>query len=483
MRSGRDDRLRDVWVEGEVGRVTRRRAPATATSRSRTSAASCRACSSATTGWPSPFEPAAGLRVVAHGRIDVFEAQGVYQLYVEHRSSRPGFGDLALRFEALKAQLAAEGLFDAARKRPLPDAAARSSPSSRARRAPSARHPHACSPGAGRWPASCSSPCQVQGDGRAGEHRRGAATASAAGPSDAPRRRPRRRADVDDPRPRRRLARGPVVVQRRGRRAGGRRRIRCPVVVRRRPRDGRDPGRLRGRRARPDAVRGGRARRARPGRASPSRVGRLGAARLEAVVAPRGSAALERELAAERRALDRAQPGGPARGGAGAGRACCSTARRGARRAAALEPAGRAAGAGRPRAPVVVECPARRSRRPGSASGRRRARRRSARRRRSTGATRSSAGRPTAGSCATRPRRRRGPAWRSGWPGASSRRPSTPATADGDRRRGDRRARRRRRRRRWRSGSALVCSSRRGSSGWRTAPTPIDPRRPPSRPA
>ena len=81
----------------------------------------------------SPFQPQAGLRVVARGRIDVFDAQGVYQLYVA--SLQPaGFGDLALRFEALKARLAAEGLFEVARKRPLP-VGRRSWPSSRARRA------------------------------------------------------------------------------------------------------------------------------------------------------------------------------------------------------------------------------------------------------------------------------------------------------------------------------------------------------------
>jgi len=66
-----------------------------------------------------PFQPRTGVRLVAHGRVDVFEAQGVYQLYVD--SLQPaGFGDLALRFEALKAQLTREGLFEASRKRPLP---------------------------------------------------------------------------------------------------------------------------------------------------------------------------------------------------------------------------------------------------------------------------------------------------------------------------------------------------------------------------
>jgi exodeoxyribonuclease VII large subunit len=65
------------------------------------------------------FQPQSGLRIVVHGRIDLFEQQGAVQLYVE--SIQPaGYGDLALRFEALKARLAEEGLFDSARKRPLP---------------------------------------------------------------------------------------------------------------------------------------------------------------------------------------------------------------------------------------------------------------------------------------------------------------------------------------------------------------------------
>ncbi len=113
-----DDRLRDVWVEGEVGRVTISSAGhAYFTLKDERSQLSCI--------WfrddrvISPFEPRTGLRVVAHGRIDVFDQQGIYQLYVS--AVQPaGFGELALRFEELKARLAAEGLFDATRKRPLP---------------------------------------------------------------------------------------------------------------------------------------------------------------------------------------------------------------------------------------------------------------------------------------------------------------------------------------------------------------------------
>ena len=113
-----DDRLKDVWVEGEVGRVTVSSAGhgyfSLQDERSQLACVFFRDDRLA-----SPFQPRSGLRVVAHGRVDVFDSQGVYQLYVSALQPA-GFGDLALRFEALKAKLAAEGLFDGARKRPLP---------------------------------------------------------------------------------------------------------------------------------------------------------------------------------------------------------------------------------------------------------------------------------------------------------------------------------------------------------------------------
>jgi exodeoxyribonuclease VII large subunit len=113
-----DDGLRDLWVEGEVGRVTVSTAGhAYFTLKDARAQLQC--------VWfrdervRSPFQPQTGLQVVAHGRMDLFEPQGALQLYVE--SLQPsGFGNLAVRFEQTKARLAAEGLFDAARKRPLP---------------------------------------------------------------------------------------------------------------------------------------------------------------------------------------------------------------------------------------------------------------------------------------------------------------------------------------------------------------------------
>jgi exodeoxyribonuclease VII large subunit len=59
------------------------------------------------------------MAVLARGRIDVFEARGEYQLIVDALEPQ-GHGALQLAFEQLKKKLAAEGLFDAARKRPLP---------------------------------------------------------------------------------------------------------------------------------------------------------------------------------------------------------------------------------------------------------------------------------------------------------------------------------------------------------------------------
>lgn len=113
-----DPLLADLWVEGEIGRVTISTAGhAYFALKDERSQLQC--------VWfrddrlRSAFEAQAGLRIVAHGRMDLFEPQGALQLYVE--SMQPaGLGDLTLRFEALKARLAAEGLFETARKRPLP---------------------------------------------------------------------------------------------------------------------------------------------------------------------------------------------------------------------------------------------------------------------------------------------------------------------------------------------------------------------------
>jgi exodeoxyribonuclease VII large subunit len=65
------------------------------------------------------FKPADGLRVVARGRVSVYEPKGEYQLVCEYLEPQ-GLGALQLAFDQLKGRLQAEGLFDTGRKRPLP---------------------------------------------------------------------------------------------------------------------------------------------------------------------------------------------------------------------------------------------------------------------------------------------------------------------------------------------------------------------------
>src|SRR5688500_12896518 len=60
-----------------------------------------------------------GLHVIARGTLSVYEPKGEYQLVCEHLDPH-GRGALQLAFEQLKRKLQAEGLFDSARKRPIP---------------------------------------------------------------------------------------------------------------------------------------------------------------------------------------------------------------------------------------------------------------------------------------------------------------------------------------------------------------------------
>ena len=186
-----DERLRDLWVEGEVGRVTISSA-GHAYFALKDEKAQLQCVWFRDDRVRSAFQPQTGLRIVVHGRIDVYEPQGALQLYVE--SIQPsGMGDLAIRFEQLKARLAAEGLFDAARKRPLPPrprvVAVVSSPTG-------AVWKDVCHVFARRWPLVrvLLVACQVQGDaapesivGALRRVERHAATLTAAGrPEEAP---------------------------------------------------------------------------------------------------------------------------------------------------------------------------------------------------------------------------------------------------------------------------------------------------------
>lgn len=65
------------------------------------------------------FEPENGMKVIASGRVSVYERDGQYQLYI-NSMKKDGKGDLYAAFEKLKEKLSLEGIFDVSRKKPLP---------------------------------------------------------------------------------------------------------------------------------------------------------------------------------------------------------------------------------------------------------------------------------------------------------------------------------------------------------------------------
>jgi len=113
-----DEEFPDVWVAGEIsGTKLATSGHYYFTLKERDSQLRC-VCFRSTHRYLK-FKPQDGVAVVARGRIDVFEARGEYQLLVEFLEPQ-GHGALQFAFEQLKKKLAADGLFDVERKRPLP---------------------------------------------------------------------------------------------------------------------------------------------------------------------------------------------------------------------------------------------------------------------------------------------------------------------------------------------------------------------------
>lgn len=113
-----DATLADVWVEGEVSQPSY---PASGhcffTLKDATS--QIRAALFREELARAVVRPEHGMHAIVHGRVRAYEPQGVYQLYVESITPA-GAGDLHARYEALRTKLAAAGLFDDGRKRPIP---------------------------------------------------------------------------------------------------------------------------------------------------------------------------------------------------------------------------------------------------------------------------------------------------------------------------------------------------------------------------
>ena len=107
-----------IWVEGEISNFSR---PASGhwyftlkDEKSQVGAAMFRGRNSRVA-----FQPQNGQKVLVRAQVTLYEPQGKYQLIVDHLEDA-GVGELMRRYEQLKAKLAGEGLFDAARKKTIP---------------------------------------------------------------------------------------------------------------------------------------------------------------------------------------------------------------------------------------------------------------------------------------------------------------------------------------------------------------------------
>jgi exodeoxyribonuclease VII large subunit len=108
-----------VWVAGEISNFSR---PQSGHSyfTLKDDQAQIRAVMWRGTASKVKFDVADGLDVICHGHLDVYAPRGSYQLVVDQLQPK-GVGALELALRKLRDKLASEGLFDPARKRPLPE--------------------------------------------------------------------------------------------------------------------------------------------------------------------------------------------------------------------------------------------------------------------------------------------------------------------------------------------------------------------------
>lgn len=114
-----DETLQYLWVRGEISNFKRHYASGHLYFSLKDADGLIRAVMFRPAADKVRFTPADGMKVLARGRVSAFPRDGQYQLYVEEMQP-DGMGALYLAYEQLRAKLASEGLFDAARKKPLP---------------------------------------------------------------------------------------------------------------------------------------------------------------------------------------------------------------------------------------------------------------------------------------------------------------------------------------------------------------------------
>ncbi|MEE0867039.1 MAG: exodeoxyribonuclease VII large subunit [Clostridia bacterium] len=110
--------LHNVWIKGEISNF-KRHSSGHIYLTLKDDGAVLKAVMFKSAAYALTFKPEDGMKVLARGRISVYEAGGQYQMYIEEMTS-DGQGDLYKRFEELKKKLGEEGLFDEARKKTIP---------------------------------------------------------------------------------------------------------------------------------------------------------------------------------------------------------------------------------------------------------------------------------------------------------------------------------------------------------------------------
>ncbi|HJU03698.1 MAG TPA: exodeoxyribonuclease VII large subunit [Nitrospiraceae bacterium] len=118
LREQIEPKFSDLWLEGEVSNL---RSPESGhlyfTLKDRTS--QLRAVLFRSAAQRLRFSMREGLHIIVHGRLAIYEPRGEYQAVLDYVEPK-GIGALQIALEQLKEKLAREGLFDGARKRPLP---------------------------------------------------------------------------------------------------------------------------------------------------------------------------------------------------------------------------------------------------------------------------------------------------------------------------------------------------------------------------
>lgn len=115
-----DKQLKGILISGEISNFTNHTKSGHLYFTLKDSTSSVKAVMFASAASQLRFVPTSGMRVIISANVQVYERDGVYQLYVNDMQP-DGIGALYIAFEQLKERLFAEGLFDVSLKKPLPD--------------------------------------------------------------------------------------------------------------------------------------------------------------------------------------------------------------------------------------------------------------------------------------------------------------------------------------------------------------------------